>query len=146
MQPFSLRWRRGQEECLSKTFRVNHPKDLLDMCPPPLFLVRTQMHARASPQHGRTFRSRVAPGDSTSRMCVSIVADDIADGDLTPAGSSRGRNRILEEESGDSARWSGMSSSAGTTNSPLFFVGESPISLDRVRGGGGVWSGLCPSC
>lgn len=42
-----------------------------------------------------TFRSRVAPGDSTSRTCVPIVSGDTAEGDLTPSGSSRGRKRIL---------------------------------------------------
>jgi len=80
---------------------------LINMSPLPFSLLRvkTRTHKRTSLVAAPfTFRSRVAPGDSTSSMCVSIVSDDIADGDLTPAGSSRGRKRILEEESGDSAR------------------------------------------
>lgn len=48
-----------------------------------------------------TFRWRVAPGDSTSRTCVSIVSGDMADGKLTPSGSSRGRKRILARVGAD---------------------------------------------
>ena len=48
-----------------------------------------------------TFRWSVAPGDSTSRTCVSIVSGDMADGELTPSGSSRGKNLILAKVSAD---------------------------------------------